>query len=323
MENEVLDSGKEEKKSLSKKQKYTIIAIAVVLVSLVISPFLPETDNNLETPNVLGKTADDAERFLSKERFRNVAFETNIQKAHEDFWEVCAQTPKPREASDPKNTVVLYVSEDCRQMDEDGNIIEVVENVPNLKGMTLSEAKETILSSNEDAFHTITITEKDRTESDRGVWDSNNWIVCEQSVESDSEIKEDTTIELSYARDEKECESGETSASIRQKEREAERKKEEAEREKEEAEEENSSSETKNDTMHEVDARMKCEEALRLHDPTLKPRWRIGMIHKAQTDDGGWHFNVDVKRKGDTVGSMGCTVVGTPDKPVVEFFSVN
>lgn len=275
---------------------FNIVMLSIPFIVLIIMAiFSPSGDviDSGNVPNVIEENVETAIEEMNDEGFSNIIVETNTDENHTDSWIVCAQDPKSPMETNKKEEITLYVAENCRSMDSDGNIIEVVEVMPDVVGKTLAEARNEISDNIE--FYNIDITENDATELDRSVWSAGNWIVCNQSIEPEYEITSNSDLQLDYARDADECE-GKTKPVERLE------------------------VEATADGLTEAGAEVKCNEWIFRNHPDLKIRWALGRRYTGIVEEYDglgemWQFNVDVKKSGDTVGTLICKVGGTEDSP--------
>lgn len=141
-------------------------------------------------------------------------------------WKVCAQsTPAGEYIFDEDELEVSYtrVEEDCEgsldadEGDEydadagnDGNNgstessadATVLGTMPDLVGMTVADANDALLSISYDEMSRV---RTDITGADRSIWDSDNWIVCSQSIAAGDDILSTDTVEIAYDRPDGGC----------------------------------------------------------------------------------------------------------------------
>lgn len=212
------DSIPTEKKDLVETVKENWIWIAGAVAGLAILSFaffdIAEEEPG-EMIDVQGITIEEArseirglEKNLNTTEIDATGDERNI--IMESNWKVCSQSISAGEdIFDGDELEITYVrtEENCEGSSESPDegesngseeSSEAAETMPDVVGLTVAEARDTIDISYD-------INRNDITGEDRSVWNSDNWIVCDQSPNEGESITSEEAIEIVYDREDGGC----------------------------------------------------------------------------------------------------------------------
>lgn len=153
--------------------------------------------NDDEVPDFTGTTIENYEKIADKKDIIVV----NESNKDNDSWVVCYQNPLAGEKLEKETVVKVYSAPDCNMVDSDGNIDFTMGNVV---GKIVTEFD----NYNDDVIpYDLNVIKTDATGTNRSIWNSDNWIVCTQSIPENTKIKNNDTLTIEYARDFNECNS--------------------------------------------------------------------------------------------------------------------
>ena len=190
--------------------------------------------------------------------------------------------------------------------------------MPKVTGMTLRNA-ETLIKK---AGYDLSIQQQDVTPDDRGVWDSDNWIVCSQSPQPNVDASK-VDVTLTYGRDAAECKTKKSKEAIAA----ASESAAAAKSSPSTSPEATYAIEKTSQGLTEESAKGKCFDSIVVRNPGLEIAYILGH-HSMEIIDPGdgwgdrWEWVVDVKRGKAIVGTLYCEVGGTEESPLLYQFDI-
>lgn len=88
------------------------------------------------------------------------------------------------------------------ETDTEGEEVSEPDEMPELVGMTVAEAEGAVKELHE---YETSLNKEDITGNDRSIWDSENWIVCSQSVAAGEDFNAGDDVTIEYSREEEGC----------------------------------------------------------------------------------------------------------------------
>jgi len=275
-----------------------ILAIVLIVMFIFIKSSMPVTTPDLTGKTLLEATNQMKDLGLDRDSISSESI-SGVSIWDSSNWEVCKQSIAAGTKIKKDAKIDFKVERDCSKVTNDGKLKKVT--VPNVKEITLDKAYSIL---NKKLGESIQIETVDKTKEDRGVWDDEAWIVCDQSPKANEKIDPKGVVTLKYARDKKECSTGKITITKEEKELNSKNK----ERNKE----------TKSG-LDRYSSRGMCDHWLdREVGPGYSARWSQGLKYEDIVDEGNgeiWQHNVIVKNDGSNVGTLICKVSGSIDKP--------
>lgn len=124
----------------------------------------------------------------------------NESSRKNNSWTICYQQPEAGEKLEKNTVVKIYSAPDCNMMEDNGDIKFTLDNVV---GKVVSEFDTYYYNT---IPYDLNVTKIDVTGTNRSIWNSDNWIVCTQSIPENTEISKNDALTIEYGRDFIECE---------------------------------------------------------------------------------------------------------------------